>query len=173
MQQILDRTQQQQQRQARQQEQFQQQFLTFQQQSLAFMEHMLRHIGVPPFVPPVQQVGPAATTTLVTPAIQSCGLQSQGQLPAQFASPSLQFPQFFATPGTGHAQATLTAQQQTESLLVATTPATQSLSATFSENTGQPTPPLQVPVTTVAPVTGTTNTLPSSVASSEPPPSAG
>ena len=45
------------------------------------------------------------------------------------------------------------------------------LGATFSELTGQPTPPdLHVPVpTTVAPVSGTTETLPSLVASSEPP----
>ena len=45
-----------------------------------------------------------------------------------------------------------------------------SLGASFSELTGQPTPlELHVPVpTTIAPVTGTTETLPSSVASSEP-----
>ena len=46
-----------------------------------------------------------------------------------------------------------------------------SLGATFSELIGQSTPlELRVPVpTTVAPVIGTTETLPSSVASSEPP----
>ena len=46
-----------------------------------------------------------------------------------------------------------------------------SLGATFSELTGQPTPPeLRVPgPSTVAPVTRTTEMLPSSVASSEPP----
>ena len=51
------------------------------------------------------------------------------------------------------------------------TPVSRSLDATFSELTRQPTPPeLRVPVpTTVAPVIGTTETLPSSVASSEPP----
>ena len=45
------------------------------------------------------------------------------------------------------------------------------LGATFSELTGQPTLPyLYVPSpSTVAPITGTTETLPSSVASSEPP----
>ena len=45
-----------------------------------------------------------------------------------------------------------------------------SLGASFSELTGHPTPPdLHVPIpTTIAPVTGTTETLPSSVASSEP-----
>ena len=44
-----------------------------------------------------------------------------------------------------------------------------SLGASFSELTGHPTPPdLYVPVpTTIAPVTGMTETLPSSVASSE------
>ena len=46
-----------------------------------------------------------------------------------------------------------------------------SLGATFSELTGQPTPlQLRVPgPSTVAPVTGTIEMLPSSVASSEPP----
>ena len=46
-----------------------------------------------------------------------------------------------------------------------------SLGATFSELTGQPTlPDLHVPgPSTVAPITGTIETLPSSVASSEPP----
>ena len=46
-----------------------------------------------------------------------------------------------------------------------------SLSATFSELIGQPTPPVfQVSVpTTAAPVTETTKMIPSSVASSEPP----
>ena len=47
-----------------------------------------------------------------------------------------------------------------------------SLGATFSELIGQPTPPelFVLAPTIVAPVTGTTETLPSSVASSEPPP---
>ena len=46
-----------------------------------------------------------------------------------------------------------------------------SLGATFNELIGQPTPPkLRVPgPSTIAPVTGTTETLPSLVASSEPP----
>ena len=57
-------------------------------------------------------------------------------------------------------------------MLVTDTLVSRSLDATFSELTGQPTPPeLRVPApTTVAPVTRTTETLPSSVASSEPPP---
>ena len=50
------------------------------------------------------------------------------------------------------------------------TPVSRSLGATFSELTGQPTPlELCVPrPSTVAPITRTTETLPSSVASSEP-----
>ena len=57
-------------------------------------------------------------------------------------------------------------------MLVTDTPVSRSLGATFSELTGQPTPPeLRVPVpTTIAPVTGTIETLPSFVASSEPAP---
>ena len=51
------------------------------------------------------------------------------------------------------------------------TSVSRSLGATFSELIGQPTPPeLQVPISTiVALVTKTTETIPSSVASSEPP----
>ena len=51
------------------------------------------------------------------------------------------------------------------------TSVSRSLCATFSELTGQPSPPyLHVPSpSTVAPITRTTETLPSSVASSEPP----
>ena len=49
------------------------------------------------------------------------------------------------------------------------TPSSRSLGASFSELTGQPTPPyLHVPgPSIVAPITGTTEMLPSSVASSE------
>ena len=56
-------------------------------------------------------------------------------------------------------------------MLVTDTPVSRSLVATFSELIWQPTPlELRVPVpTTVAPVTGTTETISSSVASSEPP----
>jgi len=59
---------------------------------------------------------------------------------------------------------------QTSSLLVPDTLVYRSLGATFSELTGQPTPPyLHVPgSSTVAPVTRMTETLPSLVASSEP-----
>ena len=59
---------------------------------------------------------------------------------------------------------------QTSSLLVPETIVSRSLGASFSELTGQPIPPyLYVPgPSTVAPITGTTEMLPSSVASSEP-----
>ena len=55
-------------------------------------------------------------------------------------------------------------------MLVTDTLVSRSLSATFSELIGQPTPTeLHVPSpSTVAPITGTTETLPSSIASSEP-----
>ena len=60
---------------------------------------------------------------------------------------------------------------QTSSVLVTDTLVSRSLGATFSELIGQPTPlELRVPIPTiVAPVTRTTEMLPSSVASSEPP----
>ena len=58
---------------------------------------------------------------------------------------------------------------ETSLLLVPETSVSRSLGASFSELTGHPTPPdLHVPIpTTIAPVTGMTETLPSSVASSE------
>ena len=60
---------------------------------------------------------------------------------------------------------------QTSSLLVPETTVSRSLGASFSELTGQPTPPYLhvLGPSTVAPITGTTETLPSSIASSEPP----
>ena len=60
---------------------------------------------------------------------------------------------------------------QSTSVLVMDTPISRSLGATFSELIVQPTPPefrARAP-TTAAPVIGTTETIPSSVASSEPP----
>ena len=56
-------------------------------------------------------------------------------------------------------------------MLVTDTLVSRSLGATLIKLIGQPTPPdLHVPTsTTIALVTGTTKTLPSSVASSEPP----
>ena len=60
---------------------------------------------------------------------------------------------------------------QTSSALVMDTPVSRSLSATFSELIGQPTSPVfRVPIPTIAaPVTETTEMIPSSIASSEPP----
>ena len=78
-----------------------------------------------------------------------------------FASPVLA-PQF--TPlQTGFTPA------ETSSLLVLETTVSRSLGASFSELTGQPTPPYLYVLgpSTVAPITRTTETLPSSVASSE------
>ena len=60
---------------------------------------------------------------------------------------------------------------QSSSMLVPDTPVSRSLGATLSELIGQPTPSdLHIPgPSIVAPITGTTETLPSLVASSEPP----
>ena len=60
---------------------------------------------------------------------------------------------------------------QSFSMLVTDTPVSRSLGATFSELTGKPIPPdLHVSgPSTIAPITGTIETLPSSVASSKPP----
>ena len=59
---------------------------------------------------------------------------------------------------------------QTSSLLVPDTTVSRSLGATFSELTWQPTPPylLVLGPSIVAPITRTTEMVPSSVASSEP-----
>ena len=59
---------------------------------------------------------------------------------------------------------------QTSSLLEPDTSVSRSLGVSFSELTGQPTPPYQhAPGPSMAaPITATTETLPSSVASSEP-----
>jgi hypothetical protein len=96
---------------------------------------------------------------------------------AQFASPSEQVSQWFASLGIGPAQGFMPivtgfTPTQPESVLVTDTLVSRSLAATFSEITGHPTPlELQVPITTAtAPVTETTETLPSYVASLEPPP---
>ena len=63
----------------------QQQQLLIQQQLLGFMQHVVTAIGgAPPQSTP--QIGQPATT-LVTLAIQSSGIQSQGQPATQFASP--------------------------------------------------------------------------------------
>ena len=62
-----------------------QQQLLMQQQLLGFMQHVVTAIGAPqPQLSP--QIG-QPTTTMMTPAVQPSGLQSQGQPLAQFASP--------------------------------------------------------------------------------------
>ena len=60
---------------------------------------------------------------------------------------------------------------QSTSVLVTDIPISRSLGATFSELIGQPTPLVfrVLAPTIAAPVTGTTETIPSSIASSEPP----
>ena len=109
----------------------------------------------------------------MTPALQPSGLQSQGQPLAQFASPTEQVSQYFATsllaPQFTPLQTGFT-PDETPLLLVPKTIVSRSLGASFSELIGMPTPPyLHVPgPSTVAPVTRTTETLPSSMASSEP-----
>ena len=70
----------------------QQQQLVIQQQLFGFMQHVFSATGIAPHQPTLQ-LGQPATTTLVTPAIQPSGLQSQGQMAAQFASPTEQVSQ--------------------------------------------------------------------------------
>ena len=142
-----------------------------QQQLLRFMQHVVTAIGAPSSQPS-PQLGQTATTSM-TPALQPSGLQSQGQPPAQFASPTKHVSQYFATslpaPQFTPLQTGFTPDEM-PSLLVPETTVFGSLGASFSELTGMSTPPyLHVPgPSTVAPVTRTIETLPSSVASSEP-----
>ena len=109
----------------------------------------------------------------MTLALQPSGLQSQGQPPAQFASPTEQVSQYFALPVLAPqftpCQTGFTLGE-TSSLLVPETTVSRSLGASFSELTGQPTLPyLHVPgPSTVTPIIGTIKMLPSLVASSEP-----
>ena len=84
--------------------------------------------------------------------------------------------QWFASPGIAQGPhftpiVTSFTPTQTSLALVTDTLVSRSLSATFSELIGQPTPlELQAPIpTTVAPVTRTIEMIPSSIASSEPP----
>ena len=147
-----------------------QQQILMQQQLLGFMQHVVTAIGAPP-PQALPQLGQPATTSM-TLALQPSGLQSQGQPPAQYASPTKQVSQWFASPVVAP-QFTLLqigfTSAQTLSLLVPDTSVSRSLGATFSELTGHPTLPYLhvLGPSTVAPVTGTIETLPSSVASSE------
>ena len=109
----------------------------------------------------------------MTPALQPSGLQSQGQPPTQFALPTEQVSQWFASlvvaPQFTPLQTGFT-PAQTSSLLELDTSVSKSLGASFSELTGQPTPPhLYAPGPSIAaPIATTTQRLPSSVASSDP-----
>jgi hypothetical protein len=124
-------------------------------------------MGVPP--PP----------SILTPALQSSGLKSQGQPSFQYTSPQQQVPQTFQSPSYTPIQTGFTPPAQLGPHLLSGL-AFPDFGATFSELTGQPTPLHSTFVTTsdmsasetaVLPVTGaaTTDTLPSSVASTYPP----
>ena len=71
-----------------QQQAMHQQQLLIQQQLLGFMQHVVTAFGAP-LPQPSPQLGQPATTS-TTLALQPSGLQSQGQPPAQFASPTEQ-----------------------------------------------------------------------------------
>jgi hypothetical protein len=127
----------------RQQYEMQRQHAASQQQYLKLLRHLVT-VGVPP---------PAS---ILTPALQSSGPSSQGQLSFQFTSSDQPRPHLLTGTPFGD------------------------LSATYSELTGQPTPlhttlatssGLSASEAAVPPVTGTgtTETVPSSVASTDPP----
>ena len=105
----------------------------------------------------------------MTPTLQPSGLQSQGPTATQFSSPTEQVSQWFASPVPAPQftpfQMGFT-PAQTSSLLVPETIVSRSLGTTFSDLTGQPTPPYLhvLGPSTVAPITGTTEMLPSLVA---------
>ena len=146
-----------------------------QQQLLGFMQHVFTAIGVAP-QQSTPQIGQPATTTPVTLVVQPNALPSQRQPAPQFASPTEQVSQWFASPGIAQGPYFTPivigfTPSQSYSMLVMDTPVSRSLGATFSELTEQSTPlELRVPAPTiVAPVIRTTETLPSSVASFEPP----
>jgi hypothetical protein len=131
-----------------------------QQQYLELLRHLVT-VGVPP--PP----------SILTPALQSSGHQNQGQPSFQFTSPQQQSPSY--TP----IQTGFTPPAQPRPHLLSGTPFTD-LSASYSELTGQPTRSHTTIVTfsgmsaseTVALLVlgaGTIETVPSSVASIDPP----
>jgi hypothetical protein len=125
-------------------------------------------------------VGVSPPPSVLTLALQSSGLQSQGQPSFQFTSPQQQEPQTFQSPGYTPIQTGFTLPVQLRPHLLTDTPFSTDLSASYSELTGQPTPSHTTVQTTsemstletVAPLvtgTGTTETIPSSVASTDPP----
>jgi hypothetical protein len=144
----------------------QRQQAAIQQQYLELLRHLVT-VGVPP--PP----------SVLTLALQSSGPQSQGQPSFQYTSPQQQVPQMFQSPSYTSIQTGFTPPAQPGPHLLSG-PAFPDFSATYSELTGQPTPSYSTFVTTsdmsaseiaAFPVTGaaTTDTMPSSVASTDPP----
>jgi hypothetical protein len=124
-------------------------------------------------------VGVPPPASVLTPALQSSGPSSQGQPSFQFTSPQQQVPQSFLSPSYMPIQTGFTPSDQPRPHLLTGTPFGD-LSATYSELTGQPTPShttlatssgLSTLEATIPPVigTGTTETVPSSVASTDPP----
>ena len=139
------------------------------------MQHVFTTIGVDP-QQSTFQIGQIATTTPVTLAVQPNGLSSQRQPAPQFTSPIELVSQWFASLGIAQGPhftpiVMSFTPTQTSLVLVTDTLVSRSLGATFSELTRKPTPLVfRVPVPTLAaPVTGSTEMIPSSVASSEPP----
>ena len=111
-----------------------------QQQLIGFMQHVFTAIGVAP-QHSTPQIGQPATTTPVTLAVQSNGLQSQGPPATQFASPTEQVSQWFASLVTAqgpHFTPIVTGFTLTQSSsgLVMDTPVSRSLIATSSEFIG-------------------------------------
>ena len=142
-----------------------------QQQLLGFMQHVVHAIGAPPPQASPQLGQP--TTTMTTLAVKPSGLQSQGQPPAQFASPLVQVSQWLSSPVVAPQFTPLRTgftPDQSPSLFVPDTSVSRSLGASFSELTGMPTPPHMHAAgpSTAAPIAVTTQRLPSSIASSDP-----
>jgi hypothetical protein len=136
-----------------------------QQQYLELLRHLVT-IGVPP---------PASVLTL---ALQSSGPSSQGQSSFHFTSPQQQVPQSFQSPSYTPIQTRFTPSDQPRPHVLIGTPFAD-LSASYSELTGQPMPSHTTLVTSsglsaseaaVPPMTGTgtTETVPSLVASTDP-----
>jgi hypothetical protein len=137
-----------------------------QQQYLDLLRHLVT-VGVPP---------PAS---ILTSALPFSGPSSQDQPSFQFTSPQLQVPQSFQSPSYMPIQMGFTPSDQPRPHMLTGTPFID-LSATYSELTGQPTPSnttfatssgLSASEVAFPPVTGTgtTETVPSSVASTDPP----
>ena len=110
---------------------------------------------------------------MTTLGVQPSGLHSQGQPPAQLASPPVQVSQWLSSPVLAPCFTPLQTgftPEQSSSLFVPDTSVSRGLGATFSELTGMPTPPHMHAAgpSTAAPIIMTTQRLSSSVASSDP-----